>query len=393
MMVRVCGGVLALMVLLSLSPVQAAMPEGLRPSPFAFPATDPASATLTIAAVGDVLLHTPLHQQALSAPDGHRSLWAPVEPWIAGADLAYANLEGPAATGVRAGGVAVPDPGAVFDGRVYGSYPAFNYHASLVTDLVASGFDVVSTANNHALDRGALGIDRTLAALTAAHLPFTGSRMSTDPASPEQADWATVVTHNGWRVAWLACAFGTNGIPDRHHQVLNCFSDQAVVLAQVRALAARADIDAVIVTPHVGIEYEDRPRPEVVRLDRALIDAGALAVLGAHPHVTQPWEIHTAPDGRVGLIVYSLGNFVSGQFQRVPTRASVLVGLTLAKSPQGRVTIREAGYLPLEMAHRDGRYAVRPITATTGTPAMWQRLTGMFDHGTASGAPATPTAP
>jgi len=347
------------------------------PAPFHFPLSPAGATHLSIVAVGDVLLHTPLHRQMLASPDGARSLWMDVAPWLAQADMAYANLEGPAATGVRGGGVAVPDPGNVFDGKVYGSYPAFNYHARLADDLVASGFDVVSTANNHALDRGALGIDRTIAALNAAQLPYTGSRVSTATETDPTA-WARVIETKGWHVAWLACAFGTNGIPDRHHQVLNCYSDRAVVLAAVHALAHRSDIDAVIVTPHVGIEYEDTPRPDVVALDRDLLDAGASAVLGAHPHVTQPWVQHTSPDGRVGLIVYSLGNFVSGQFQRVPTRASALVWLDLAKGPGGKAFVAGASYLPLEMTHAGGVYAVHPITAITGTPAIWQRLTRMF---------------
>lgn len=357
--------------------------QELRASPFAFPAIEAHETTFRLVAVGDVLIHEPLHRQGLRDPQGFASLWAPVTPWIEAADLAYANLEGPIAPGLRAGGQPATDPGEVFDGKVYTSYPAFNYHAKLAQALVSSGFDVVSTANNHALDRGALGQDATLAALDAVGLAHVGSRPSNQPGLPPPVR----VTRAGWTVAWVACAFGTNGIPDRAAQVANCYTDRTALLAQVRAEANDPGVAAVVVTPHVGIEYEDRPRAEVIQLDKDFIEAGALAVLGAHPHVTQPWTLHTAADGHTGLIVYSLGNFVSGQFQRVPTRASVLVSLTLARASQGKARLREVGYLPLEMKRQEGRYAVNPIGASTGTPAIWQRLTVMFDRDDAAKSP------
>lgn len=333
----------------------------------------PHPAPLKVVAVGDVLIHEPLHRQALCEPDGFASLWAPVRERIAQADLAYANLEGPVAPGVRAGGVAVPDPGNVFDGRVYTSYPAFNYHAQLVRDLVATGFDVVSTANNHALDRGALGADRTLDALDAAGLAHMGTRRTTEEGLPQPV----IVARQGWRTAWVACTYGTNGIPDRHHQVARCFDDRDALIAQVRKLAHDPTVDAVFVTPHVGVEYEDRPRPDVVALDRAFIEAGALAVLGGHPHVTQPLERVTAADGHDGLIAYSLGNFVSGQFQRIDTRAEMLLSFRLIREG-GSVHLDQVAIEPLEMTRTAGRYAVEPVTERTATAAVWQRLGRMF---------------
>ena len=117
-----------------------------------------AGTTITIAAVGDVLLHGPLQKQAYAARDAHHSLWKNVEPLLSRADLTYGNLEGPCADGMTTSGTA-PDPGKVFDQRVYSSYPQFNYHPSLIDSLKESGFDVVSTANNHALDRRGREVD------------------------------------------------------------------------------------------------------------------------------------------------------------------------------------------------------------------------------------------
>ena len=112
---------------------------------------------ITIAAVGDILYHKQLLYQAFRKNGNFKDFWSPVAQILKRADLAYGNLEGPAAHGVAAGGRRVRDPGRRLDYRVYGyKLPnvSFNYHPSAVLDLKESGFDVISTANNHTLDRG-----------------------------------------------------------------------------------------------------------------------------------------------------------------------------------------------------------------------------------------------
>lgn len=328
-------------------------PEGITEDPLSAPqASGPlrfgdacrAGTKITIAAVGDVLLHKGLQVQSYASDDSHRSLWKGIEPLLSRADLTYANLEGPAAEGVTTSGQA-RDPGKVFDGAVYSSYPQFNYHPSLVTDLKEAGFDVVSTANNHSLDRRALGADRTIDNLERAGLAFTGTRRAGDSEQP----WYAITEARGVRVAWLSCTFSTNGIPDRQKQVLKCYEDRSTVLATVRELSARRDVDAVIVTPHWGdVEYTHHPAQKEKNLAREMIEAGALAVLGAHPHVVQPWDKITASDGREGFVIYSLGNFVSGQRQ-LPRRSSLVLYLGLTKGADGKVTVNGVRHLPIEM--------------------------------------------
>jgi hypothetical protein len=319
-------------------------------------ACDPAE-TVTIAAVGDVLLHGRLQQQAYASPDGFVSLWAGIKDLLEAADITYANLEGPTAQGVNSAGRDVADPGKTFDGKVYTSYPQFNYHPSLLGDLMESGVDVVSTANNHSLDRRALGVDRTIDALEAAGLPFTGTRRRGDTTSP----WYTITEVKGMRLAWIACTYGTNGLPDNHHQVLWCYQDADLLEAEVKQLAARDDVDAVLVTPHWGQEYKATPERAQIRLARRLLDAGATAILGSHPHVLQPWERYTTPDGRQTFIVYSLGNFVSGQSQ-LARRSTMLLYLGLSRGADGQVRVSGARYVPLHMTSRgDGTITLEAV--------------------------------
>jgi Bacterial capsule synthesis protein PGA_cap len=343
--------------------------------PIRFTAACRKGTSITIAAVGDVLLHSPLQKQAYSAPDGHHSLWKAVEPLIARADLAYANLEGPCAHGLSTSG-ATKDPGEHFDNVVYTSYPQFNYHDSLVGALEDSGFDVVSTANNHAMDRRVLGADETIDALRSKSLPFSGTRKSSEPDAP----WFALTESHGVRVAWLACSFSTNGIPDAKHQVLHCYEDKAVVLDTIKQLRARKDVDVVLVTPHWGEEYHHAPEKREQQLAHDLIEAGALAVIGNHPHVVQPMEKYVASDGRETFVLYSLGNFVSGQ-SGVDTRSSMLLYLGLTKGADGVVTVNGVRHLPLYMDNAP--FSVRPadrggaadsLALTTRILGQWNRI-------------------
>ena len=268
------------------------------------------SKLVTIAAVGDVLLHDSVQKRSAGLPEGFAALFAGVSDLIRSADIAFANLEGPAAPGIAKNGKKVKEPKRRYDGRVYSGYPLFNYHPSIASDLRGAGFDIVLTANNHSLDRYAAGADATVAAVKAAGLAYTGTRTQTDKKSP----WYTVtgVSKGGksYNIAWLGCSYSTNGIPDRKGQVLMCYKQRGLVLSTIKALAARKDIAAVILAPHWGNEYRHRPNRRQISLARAALNAGATAVIGTHPHVIQPIERFTTADGRETLIAYSLGNFL-----------------------------------------------------------------------------------
>lgn len=287
-----------------------------------------ASERLTVAMVGDVLLHQPQHQQALRADNGHISLWENILPVIQSADLAYANLEGPIAPGTAGLGRVVKDPGRVFDKHVYTSYPMFNYHDFLADDLKNSGFDVVSTANNHSLDRGSRGANATIEHLARVGLGFSGTRSTHYP----NASFAARLRVNGWTVSFVACAEHTNGIVDTQKQVLPC-NQQAVEIVRQEALDPLVDV--VIATPHWGDEYQSLPNARQKQFAQELANAGARAIVGAHPHVPQPSAEITSLDGRRVPVVYSLGNFVSNQFHRQATQNEYLAWLEFYKTPQG----------------------------------------------------------
>ncbi len=327
---------------------------------------------MTIGAVGDLLMHAGLQKQAYKDELGFRSLWTEMEDLFWETDVMYANLEGPIAPGRSAYAGARRDPGKVFDNVVYTGYPRFNYHTSLADDLVSAGVNVVSTANNHSLDRDGIGADLTIDALEALDLPYTGTRRQDG-----SGDWHTYTESSGFRLAWVACTFSTNGIPDRKKQVLGCYTDTPALEALVRQLAAEPGVDAVIVTPHWGVEYVANPRKTEVNLAHRLLDAGATVVFGGHPHVLQPWEKHVTPDGRETFVIYSLGNFVSGQ-RDLPRRSTLLLYVGLVRGEDGVTRVEGVRYVPLHMTLTGTTYSLQAIDRVGGLTASRNLTTRMF---------------
>jgi len=318
-----------------------------------------------VAAVGDLLFHAALQRQALRGRGSYAEFWRPVRHILEDADITYGNLEGAVAEGVAAGGRDIQDPGRRLDGRVYtGAVNGmiFNYHPSLVDDLKDSGFDIVSTANNHAGDRGVLGVDRTIDALERGGLAFAGTRRR---GEERLRPWSTVVEANGVRVAFIACTYGSNGGADSGGRMLNCYRDRDQVFGEIRWSAEDPDVDAVILTPHWGVENSATPLPSDRFYARAAIDAGADVIIGAHPHVLQPWEKLTTRSGREGLVIYSLGNFISNQ-PWTPNRSGAIALIEFVKPMGERARLSAVGFVPTWVERSGWRHRV--VELRQGTP-------------------------
>ena len=321
---------------------------------------------VTLAFAGDLLLHRELQEQAYAVDEGAAVLWTNIADLLTEPDLMYLNLEGPMAWGLDRDFLEVEDPGRKFDRIVYSAYPRFNYHGSIAKDLAAAGVDIVSTANNHALDRGPVGVERTIEALRAAKLPFFGTR-ETGELSRNYA----ITQVDGLEIAWIACTQTTNQIPDDLDQVIGC-GNGTVIEDQIQRLRATGryekrepKVDAVIVTPHWGKEYEHAFRESEQKLARRWIEAGAIAVIGSHPHVIQPWEKLRAEDGREGLVMYSLGNFASHQVE-LSRRASMLLYMNLVQTPDGELYIAGVRHVPLHVRQQGDEFFVEAIDRVQG---------------------------
>lgn len=335
-------------------------------------ACDPGE-VVTIAAVGDIMGHHELQMQAYKAKTRFFDIWSNIEDLLGNADITYGNLEAPLARGITRKLERVEDPGMVFDNSVYSGYAMFNIHKSLAADMKKVGFDVVSVANNHSLDRGPLGIDHTIEHLDEVKILHTGTRKQ-----GKKTPWHAVTESKGMRIAWLACTLHTNFGKDHLGQVLHCFKGDKVKQL-VEELAADASIDAVIVTPHWGKEYADQPSEGQMKYAQEWVDAGATAIIGSHPHVLEPWAKLTAKDGREAFVIYSLGNFMSHQ-RTLNRRTTIVLYFGLRKRDDGQVELVGARYVPLHtrMVGNKQKFFVEAIDRVGGPADARAHAVGMY---------------
>jgi len=300
--------------------------------------------TIKVTALGDILMHEALQIEAQSQPEGFYSLFGSIRPLLQGSDIVYGNLEGPIAPGVLANGKETLDPGFVYDGQVYsGTNFRFNYHPRLLQDLEKLGVHIVSMANNHTLDRGSLGINKSIDQLQNSKLAFSGIRKAGD-----RFDW-TETAVNGLKIGWLSCTEHTNGLVDRFHQVLMCFENENLILKMIAESSSRFDV--MILTPHWGEEYHTQPEPSQRRWAQKMVEAGVKVIFGNHPHVIQPWEVLKGRNGEQGLVVYSLGNFIAWQAGDIKKTSGVFT-VNIEKS-EAVVRITQFSWVPI---YRGGKW-------------------------------------
>lgn len=237
--------------------------------------------------VGDVMLAESEGTGRFVARGGDP--FAQVKSMLAAADLRVANFESSAGTQGK------PDFVKPYSFRT--AQPALIKFASV--------FEAASVANNHAGDYGRKNFVETLESLHKAGTQTFGG--GSDQAAAHRAQ---VFERHGLKIAvlgyldsfprWFAAAPGLPGVAwlDRDQAALDIDK-------------ARQDgADIVVVVPHWGTEHEPKANKHQRRIARSLLDAGADAVIGGHPHVVQDYEVYKDKP-----IVYSLGNFVFDGFE------------------------------------------------------------------------------
>lgn len=334
----------------------------------------------TIGAVGDIMVPSGIVSDVKRSADNYdfSRLFAPVSDLFHSVDFMCANLEAPLAGAQAKYSVQAAS----------GEIPRFNSPDSILDALRDAGVDLLTTANNHMLDKELDGLLRTTQTIRDAGFYQTGSYLDA-----EDRKSVCVVDINGIRVGFIAETrlmnertkhISADALPI-HVGMLVDGTELSKDVPDDIARCREAGAEFIILFPHWDYENDNPPDKQTQRYAQLLLEAGVDAIVGSHPHNIKRTEYMTVSrDGGdyTGLVAYSLGNFTANQ--DTPRSTGLFLKLTLTKDlVTGEVTLTDAAYLPTLVMRRDidaQRFAVFPAYAerdfVPGDPsnAEWKRI-------------------
>ena len=302
-----------------------------------------------IVAVGDIIVHEEQLKAQFNEDTGEYNFdnnFKYVKSYIKSADMALANLETTLAG----------------EKQKYTGYPLFNSPSSIVDALKDCGFDILSTVNNHTIDRGSAGVFSTVAEIEKRKLKVVGTRENLDkkPYIIEEV--------KGIKIGVISYSYETPRkgknktlnaieIPSDVTKLLNTFSYEYIeedlnkIKLQIDEMKSKG-AEAIVFFIHWGNEYERQPNVHQTSIASKLCDYGVDVIVGSHPHVIQPIEFITSKKtGKKSLVVYSMGNFISNQqYERTNNRYTedgIIVNIQLKKNKTSKdITIGAVSYIP-----------------------------------------------
>ncbi len=299
---------------------------------------------------GDAMQHKAQLEAAKQA-DGTYSFdecFASIAPYVQEADYAVVNLETP------------------IGGTPYSGYPMFGAPDSYSNALQKVGFDLMLTANNHALDKRDKGVKRTLDILDQQGLDHVGTYRN--KADREKA-LPFIKDINGFKIAFLNYTYGTNGITVQNDVVVDYIDKTKIKkdIAEARANGA----EVICVCMHWGVEYVLLPNAQQKDLANFLTEQGVDLIIGGHPHVIQPMEMRwSKAHNKKVFLVYSLGNLISNMTTQ-NTRGGALAKVKLTRNENGKPVVDSASYrlvFTLQPGGGNKNFRIIPVEDYTSGP-------------------------
>ncbi|MBP7176299.1 MAG: CapA family protein [Thermoclostridium sp.] len=334
--------------------------------------------TVTLAFVGDLILLQDQVRNAYNAQTGEYDFTPTFQyanKYLTQADLAIGIFEGPMA-GEEAGYTT-----SNFDDGI----PLYlNFPDAFAAVVKESGIDLVSTANNHLLDKGEKGAMRTLDALEQMGLQHVGSwRNEGEKAS------IPVIDVKGIRIAFLAYTYGSNYTHKGYflHEnpsLTSILTDpsspdfdqvKSAVLAdfeRIKTMENPPDLIAVI--PHMGTQFSHETDNYQDTWNSIFIEAGADIILGDHAHAVQPIEFRSKTGdaaGKNAVIVNCPGNFANSYIEH-DGDATAIVEIHLEPVKK---EVLCAGVIPMYThARSDGNYRALPVHTILNDPVLQREV-------------------
>lgn len=239
--------------------------------------------------VGDALIHSSIYMDAKTSTGSYdfRPMLEKIKPIVSKYDLKYYNQE------TVLGGVELG----------LSNYPRFNSPYEVGDAFIDAGFNLVSLATNHTMDKGEQGVLNSLS--------YWGKQQNILTAgsykSFEDRDRKVIKEINGIKYAFFSYTTWTNGLetPTGKEYLNNVYNEE---LAKNDIERVKDEVDIIIVAMHWGTEYSKGISDSQVEIANYLSSLGVDIIIGSHPHVVEPIEFI----GKT-MVIYSLGNFISDQ--------------------------------------------------------------------------------
>ena len=254
---------------------------------------EPKEYTAKIVMVGDALIHSGVYIDARETDGSYdfKPIFEYIKPITSKYDLAYYNQE------TILGGASLG----------YSSYPMFNSPTEVGDAFLDAGFNMVSLATNHTMDKGERGVLNSVEYWKTKNNVATSGQWSSE--EERTASVTKVYEVNNIKYAFISYTIWTNGLetPAGKEYLNNVYSEEK---AKKDIESVRDKVDFVIVAMHWGTEYSLRVDVKQEQIANYLSSLGVDLIIGAHPHVVQTMEYIN--DNKT-FVIYSLGNFVSDQ--------------------------------------------------------------------------------
>ncbi len=267
----------------------------------------------SLIAVGDYLIHSSVYKDAnrLANGDGYdfKPMISYIKEIVSNYDIAYYNQE------------------TILGGSELGlsDYPTFNSPYEAGDAMLDAGFNLVSLATNHTMDSGKKAVENSCKYWQSKENVLTAGSY----CSEEERNKINIKEINNIKYTMLNYTYGTNGMPVANDYLVNVWptdidninNPEKDTKYQAYKKQVKEDIDKVkdkvdflIVAMHWGVEYTHEPTAYEKDMASYLASLGVNLIIGTHPHVIQPvtWIDDT-------LVIYSLGNFISAQYQNKST--------------------------------------------------------------------------
>ena len=273
----------------------------------------PIEKKISLVAVGDVLIHETVYLDALK-DDGtydFSHMFKEIEPILQNYDLKFCNQE------------------STIGGSYLGisGYPNFNSPDEIGDEIVNIGFNMISLANNHVMDKGEDAVLYSNSYWKSKNVITAGSYSNMEEMTKEN-----IYETNNIKYAFLSYTTVLNKKTSKEYLV-NQYSDEKV---KQDIEKIKDKVDVIIVSMHWGEENKNYPNYSQKRIAQYLSSLGVNLIIGHHPHVVQP--ISYINDT---LVIYSLGNFISNQLYldkldgKINRSVGLIVGVDILLTDEG----------------------------------------------------------